>query len=109
VSQKPLFDAGPPDGNLTDRQRLVLGWVRSMPGLTADEAGALLHQHAGKHGAGERCEWCTSTGREVLKALRKRDLARSNRSGEWRANHGSTSEAVEGHERYDPSTAEIPF
>lgn len=34
--------------------------------LTADEAGALIHERRGKHTVDERCPWCTADGTAVL-------------------------------------------
>lgn len=69
-----LFDPGPADGNLTDRQQRALdaitgaGWA----GLKSDELGAVMH--APKHGLHERCSFCTSAGYELASGLRARGL-----------------------------------
>lgn len=106
MSQKPLFDAGPPDGTLTERQRLVLEYLRANRGVSADEAGALIHAHNGRHDAETRCDWCAKTGRQVLHALRKKKLAKRQRGVGWRALHKESPLSANG---YDPSTAAIPF
>lgn len=68
---------------LTDRQELVLDAVnRAGPvdGLHADEAGALLCAHRGKHKVEDRCRWCGANGKDVLNALKTKGLVRYRRA-----------------------------
>jgi hypothetical protein len=82
-----LFAPPPPTGNLTPRQAFVYGQLetatRQGDGLTADEAGALLCERAGRHGAGTRCDFDARNGGAVLKALRKKGLAKNSRARGW--------------------------
>lgn len=94
MSQKPLFDAGPPDGTLTELQRLVLEYLRIHRGVSSDEIGALIHAHSDKHSSEQRCQWCTSAGRQVLHALRKKKLVRQQRGVGWRALHNEERPVV---------------
>ncbi|MDQ5821308.1 MAG: hypothetical protein M3540_07710 [Actinomycetota bacterium] len=104
---RPLFDPGPPNVavTLTDRQAFVLEQVRRTEGgLTADEAGALLHERRGKHDAGVRCEWCAVEGRGALNELRRKGLVVRRRSGHWQAIVGQAAA-----EPVSAQTDEIPF
>lgn len=40
--------------------------------LSADEAGAILHEHRGKHGRDQRCHFCAEDGLEALTRLREK-------------------------------------
>lgn len=73
ATQPTLFDPGPAEGRLTDRQRTVYEAIDA-EGITDTQAGAVL-------GASER--WRASTGREVLNALRRKQLVIRRRTGLW--------------------------
>lgn len=60
------------DLELGRAQRAVMGALREHPNLTADEAGAAIHQLRGKHSADERCAFCGSDGDDILDSLRAR-------------------------------------
>ena len=60
-------------------------WILDLPGhvralaeaerqldgqLTADEAGAIIHERRGKHHRDTRCSYCTEDGTEALERLR---------------------------------------
>jgi hypothetical protein len=74
-----LFDPGPADGNLTERQQRALELIRAAgyDGLRSDELGAAIHQP--KHGLNDRCDFCLSTGQELGDALRRKQLAQQRR------------------------------
>jgi hypothetical protein len=103
-----LFTPPPPTGNLTDRQAFVYGQLQAHTvqgdGLTADEVGAELHARAGKHEAGVRCQWCHQEGVSVLKALRKKNLAKRRRAGGWVALGAERAES----DSPDPTTDPFP-
>lgn len=78
----PLRAPGGPKP-LTARQQHALDVLTRAGhgGLTSDEVGAALCELRGKHPAGDRCVWCSSNGRGVLVALRKRKLVKQRRDG----------------------------
>jgi hypothetical protein len=63
---------------LTVRQERLLKVLRaSVDGLSADEAGAVVHSmklHGG-HGEDQRCRWCGKDGKQALEALQRHGLA----------------------------------
>jgi hypothetical protein len=69
---------------LARKHDLVLRAVVRMQGLSADEAGQVVHADAGKHAADETCSWCGWEGGRVLKALEAKSLVVS-RNGHWTA------------------------
>jgi hypothetical protein len=78
---RTLVDGKP----LTDRQQLVWNLVRhAYDGVSADEAGAAVHAFNGKHDADDRCEWCATTGKSVLRSVPLRKLAIRRKDGRWR-------------------------
>lgn len=85
MSVQPLFEPPPPI--LPKRQAFVIEQLHAHAedGLAADEVGAMLHARRDKHDAGVRCQWCSSEGTSVLKALRKKGLVVRRRGGMWRA------------------------
>lgn len=62
----------PEDLELGPVQREVMRYVREHGSVSSDEAGALAHAHAGRHGADERCMWCAARGSDVVRALIER-------------------------------------
>lgn len=70
-----------PEPKLTGRQAFALGVLRDAgaDGLTPVVLGAALHDWSGTHPSGRVCEWCHSAGSDVLRALRKKGLARQRR------------------------------
>jgi hypothetical protein len=101
-----LFRPPPADGNLTDRQTLVLGLLRDNPdGLRSSDLGAFIHVATGapcpcSHDV--RCKYALTEGERVGKQLRKRDLAIKRKTGRWQL----TRPPAQG---YDPGTADIPY
>jgi len=101
MSQRPLFTPPAADGALTERQQLVYRAVRGLGGLSALEAGLILHRE--KHRGNARCSYCELDGAAVLGALRKKGLVSRRRSGEWvLARRGASTRG------YDPATAPFP-
>jgi len=92
---------------LGPRQRLILNHLHRIhpDPLTADEAGALIHERNGQHTASARCQWCGRDGRQVLrsKALRQHVIRRRGADG-W-----TLRDAPDGTDGYDPATTPIPF
>lgn len=76
---------------LTPRQQRVYDLARTTPGgITADEAGAQLHADAGKHHPDSRCQWCASTGKDVLESKAVGPLlVRRRASGRYEPRDGS--------------------
>jgi hypothetical protein len=103
---KSLFALPPADGNLTDRQTLVLQLLRDNPdGLRSSDLGAFIHQATNapcpcSHDA--RCKYAMAEGERVGKQLRKRDLAIKRKTGRWQL----TRPPAQG---YDPTSSTIPF
>jgi hypothetical protein len=84
VTEPTLFPVEPVEPTLTERQEYVLDELRRQEdGLDADEVGALLCERNGRHDRGVRCPYDSSNGQGVLKALRKKGLARRRRGGTW--------------------------
>lgn len=82
------FAATPAGRTLTPRQQLALAHIASRQPVATDELGAVLHEHrratGGKgHGRDERCDFCTSEGRQMGEALRRRVLVRYRRGAGW--------------------------
>jgi hypothetical protein len=106
VSQPHLFEPPAAEGNLKPRQQAVLDRARQAgrDGISAEDAGTVLH-------ALRKCRWCErgtclylkSEGRDVLKALKAKDLVTEHRGGVWRAVGATTRKS--GH---DPATAPFP-
>jgi hypothetical protein len=76
TSQLPLLEPEPRP--LTGREQVVLGQLQHAgeDGITAIQAGAWVHMNQGRHGLERPCEYCAHAGNEILRALRKRGLAR---------------------------------
>jgi hypothetical protein len=76
TEQLALIETPPPP--LTPRQQHVADALHQAghDGLTAAQAGAYVHAQQGRHAEDRPCDWCTTAGNEILKALRKRGLAR---------------------------------
>lgn len=87
MSEQPtLFPVPTADYSaLTDRQRFVYDLLCAHPldGLEADEVGAALCERAGRHDRGSRCDWDAVNGRSVLRALRKKGMAKKPRAKGW--------------------------
>lgn len=71
----------PEDLELGVVQREVMRELRQLNYLTRDEAGAITHQHRGKHGSEERCQWCAVDGAIVIESLVKRGLVERGAEG----------------------------
>ena len=108
TASSTLFDPGPADGGLTDRQQAVYDAARNTPGgITSEDAGRILHAIRGNHTATHTCTWCASEGHGVLQALRRRGLlTRRRKTGLWQP-AGTIQAPIGG--RPDPRTTEIPF
>jgi hypothetical protein len=91
-SSPTLFAPPPPDGNLGPRQALVLEQLRSAPdGLDDTTIGVHLHRTTGcRFCTPDRpCRYAAGDARAVLRALRKRGLARFRcTTGNWHATSG---------------------
>lgn len=59
---------------LTARQQAAVDYLAAHDGVPADEIGAALHERRGKHDAGDRCGFCATEGRSVLKSKAVRPL-----------------------------------
>jgi len=93
---------------LRPRQQLVYEAAALQP-LTALAAGILLHTASDCCHCTEDqpCQYADRHGREVLEALRKKNLLRHDKHRVYRRTDGLTADRVAG--GYDPSTAPIPF
>ena len=80
VNQRTLVDV-PATPKLTPKQAKALEFLRDagQDGVTPDELGALMHAWGLSHPADERCQFCRSRGSELLRALRKKGVARQRR------------------------------
>lgn len=56
-------------------QREVVRELRRLRTLSKDEAGAIAHEHRGKHSREQRCEFCGADGAAILGALLRRGVA----------------------------------
>lgn len=85
TEQPQLF--GPttdPTAELTERQRHAYQQVCATPGgAGADEVGAAWHEHRGKHGRDDRCQWCAKDGASVLRSKALAPLVTRRRGGSW--------------------------
>lgn len=106
MSARPLFDPGPATGNLREREQIALDHLTYMhpKGVRSIDLGRAIHLARGCPYCSETrlCKYAMSTGEEVGKQLRARDLAIKRRTGYWQL----TRPPVTGH---NPATAEIPF
>ncbi len=100
--KETLFTPPPADGNLTERQALVLRAAREQGGLRDVDAGSLLHRS--KHAGDDYCAFCRMDGLRVLTALRTRGLLVRRKSGLWEPK-GAHAGSEGG---YDPATAAFP-
>jgi hypothetical protein len=100
---------------LTERQAFALAELERLGGLDDTELGARLHARKGKHADWQRCEWCSTDGRGVLKALRAKGLVRRRKDGCWLPLIIAVKGSESGSKRldtteaaYDPRTAVWP-
>lgn len=129
--QTDLFGGSVPldELELTGHLRALAQAERELGGfISADEAGAIVHERRGKHPRDHRCQWCTADGQEALARLRAHkpageplgppwpcpDCGAQNAAGHVfcrRCGTASThdQEPTVRKPSYDPSTAEIPF
>jgi hypothetical protein len=91
---------------LTERQAFALAELERLGGLDDTELGARLHARKGKHADWQRCEWCSTDGRGVLKALRAKGLVRRRKDGCWFESGSKRLDTTEA--AYDPRTAVWP-
>lgn len=104
TADRTLFPPGPATGGLTAKQETVLAILTDHGPLRAIDVGALLHQARKTPcacGPGRTCKWAAGDAGDVLRALRKRDLAIQRRSGQWEL----LQPPITG---YDPKTADWP-
>jgi hypothetical protein len=80
VNQRTLVDV-PATPKLRPRQAYALELLRDAgtDGLQPVILGALMHDWAGRHPIGRPCDFCASTGNELLRALRRKGVARQRR------------------------------
>lgn len=111
TEQLALVPDTPP--KLTDRQQAALDYIAAHDGVPADELGAHWHSLRGKHPAGDRCDWCETDGRSVVRSKALRDLItyRRNPGGRLYVLRGTAAPrpAADPPGGYDPATAPIPF
>jgi hypothetical protein len=72
----------PATPKLKDRQQMALAILRDAgaAGLQPVQLGALMHDSwSGRHPASAPCDFCASTGNELLRALRRKGVARQRR------------------------------
>lgn len=108
--QLQLVDT-PVEPKLTPRQARALEHVHAAgaAGIHPDELGALLHAEYRKHGVDERCHFCGATGISILKALRKKGLAKYRRGTVDRPGYWYPVGAAKRDEMPPGMTDEIPF
>ncbi len=117
TEQATLFKPGPQTGGLTDHQQRVLDILERHPaGIRAIDVGVTLHQELSKPcpcGPGRACKWAHSDASQILRALRKRDLAiqRRGTGGLWQLMTATSAARSDSRPRstYDPASADIPF
>ena len=86
MKQPPLFDPGVALGNMSSRETLILKAVeQSEGGLTAQQAGRIVHADSGAHAEDVVCAYCVSAGRRVLDQLKARQLVKQRRGGIYQA------------------------
>lgn len=89
MTEQLSLTGGPPVITAEDGQRLgpsqrdVLDELQAHGPLSADEAGAIVHERRGKHTRDERCAYCTPDGLPVLESLAKHRLAAFTRGVGW--------------------------
>lgn len=112
MTEPTLFPVEPVPVQLTERQQFVLEQLRNFgeDGLDADEVGALLCARRGRHDAGTRCEYDSSNGTSVLKALKKKGLVRKRgRGGTWLALSTVEGSGASSAAESAQDAGEIPF
>lgn len=85
-AQPSLFDTPAPAPKLGPRQQLVLDAIAATEpdGVTADEVGALIHEHRGTHDRDSRCDFCAKEGNGVLRRLTQLEVVTRRRAdGRW--------------------------
>lgn len=71
-----------PLAGLTERQRFALETIGRLGPIPNDELGAWLCSRRPRgHPPDQRCDWCTTTGRQAGEALRRAGLARRRQAG----------------------------
>lgn len=100
TEQLALAGAPRPAPKLTVRQQRALDHVqaRGAAGIHADELGALMH--ADHHPPDARCDYCGTTGNELLRTLRRKGLVRYRRgrdalAGYWQAVGAATTSELQ--------------
>lgn len=105
MTDKTLFPLGPATGNLTARQQTVLDILHAHPdGARAIDVGAQLHVALGRScgcTSTVTCRYAMGEAGELLRGLRRRDLAIQRRSGRWELMHPPVTGT-------DPSTTPFP-
>lgn len=76
--------AQPVDDELGVVQREAMRELRRLGTLSRAEAGAIAHEHRGKHGRTETCMWCATDGALLLESLIRRQLAEAAPGGDAR-------------------------
>jgi hypothetical protein len=80
VNQRTLVDV-PATPKLTERQDYALGILTAYgpEGIAPTDLGMAIHSWQGRHPDGRSCDFCAPTGNEVLRALRRKGVARLRR------------------------------
>lgn len=100
-----LFNTPPEPPRLSSRQQAVHEALKRAghEGMGAAEAGMAAHAHTGKHPADQVCGYCVDAGNEILRALRKKGLARYTLKAGWLATDAPVAERPAG------MTDKIPY
>jgi len=89
----------PEDQALGPVQREVIRQLRQLEYMTRDEAGAIAHQHRGRHQADETCQFCAVDGTLIIGSLLKRGLVERGSEGSFQLARPTVN----------PPDQEIPF
>lgn len=75
------------EASLSPRQQAALEILRqSEDGLTAHDLGVLVHEHFGVHHDGRpQCDYCSRTGSELAKSLKRAGHVTQHRASVYRA------------------------
>lgn len=84
-TQLDVFGGAKTIGRSAPRQDAVLELLAQHDdGIGVDEAGAAAHASAGKHSIDESCAWCAIDGRDIIRALKRKDaVEKSSVVGKW--------------------------
>lgn len=111
-TQLALVDVQPEPPKLTDRQQQIFDAVvrAGVDGLLAEEAGAIDCERRGRHTRDERCMWDGANGKELLEALKAKELVRYRRAKGGNPGAWFTTAALEDDGSHPPGmTDTIPY